>query len=223
MSSAAPTATIRVLIVEDHRVVAEGLRMVLGQHADLVVTAVTRTIEEAALAAAASPPDVALIDYHLPDGTGATAALRIRALAPDAALLVLTADTSDEAMLACIEAGVVGYVVKSEEAAHIASAIRRAAAGEMLIPGSTLAGLLARQSRPGRATDAPTLERLTPREREVLRLMAAGVDNRAIASRLGITLSTARVHVQNVLEKLDAHSKLEAVLRANRQGLIDLT
>ncbi len=212
----------RVLLVEDHPIVAEGLQLALGRHDEFRVVGTAVTVAEAARLATELQPSVVLLDYHLPDGTGADAARIIRNAVPHAALVMLSADASDEAMLASIEAGVSGYVVKSEAAAEIASAVRRAAAGEMLIPASTLVGLLGRQrQRAYKAARRTELsERLTPRETEVLQLMARGIDNRAIVDELGISLATVRVHVQNIIEKLGAHSRLEAVIRANEYGLV---
>jgi len=216
------TEPTRILLVEDHPIVAEGLQLALGRHDEFRVVGTAATVAEAARLAATLQPSVVLLDYHLPDGSGADAARMIRSAVPHAAIVMLSADASDDAMLASIEAGVSGYVVKSEAAAEIATAVRRAAAGEMLIPPATLAGLLGRQrQRAYKAARRTELaERLTPRESEVLQLMSKGTDNRAIADQLGISLATVRVHVQKVIEKLGAHSRLEAVVRANEYGLV---
>jgi DNA-binding NarL/FixJ family response regulator len=135
---------------------------------------------------------------------------------------VLSADTGDEAMLAAIQAGASGYLVKSEAVSKVVTAVRRAAEGEMLIPAATLAGLLARQHQRQhqQSERMRLLGQLTPRELEVLRLMAEGLDNYDIADKLVIGYTTVRGHVQNVLEKLGAHSKLEAVARAGEYGLL---
>ena len=215
---------VRVLIVEDHPIVAEGLRLALGRSEGMRVVGAARNVAEAKDLAATTDPTVVIIDHHLPDGTSVDAAAAVRSAAPGATFVVLTADTTDDAMLSAIEAGASGYIVKSEAAGDIVDAVRRAANGEMLIPPAILAGLLARQrSRAEREAGKRALrERLTPRELEVLQLLASGTDNRAIAERLGVTIATVRVHVQNVIEKLGAHSKLEAVVRANDHGLIEL-
>lgn len=214
---------VSVLIVEDHPIVADGLRLALSRHAEMRVVGAARTRDEAVRLAEECAPTVVVVDYHLPDASGAEAIRAMRAVAPAAAFVVLTADTSEDTMLAAIEAGVSGYLVKSEAAADIVEVVRRAAAGEMLISARTLADLLARErSRSDREHAWRTLAgRLTPREVEVLRLMADGVSNRAMAERLGLSIATVRVHVQNVIEKVGAHSKLEAVVRANRQRLLD--
>ena len=217
-----PPDTTRVLIVEDHRVVADGLALALGHDPALEVVGTATTVAEATTQARETRPDVLLVDYHLPDGTGAEVAVAIRAYLPNAAVVVLSADPGEQALLAAIEAGACGYLLKSQAAAQVVDAVRRAAEGEMLIPAATLAGLLGRRRQEaGREAERhQVLEALTPREHEILLLMASGVDNRAIADRLVIGYSTVRSHVQNVLDKLGAHSKLEAVARANELGLL---
>ena len=211
-----------VLIVEDHQVLAEGLELALERHEDLDVVGWAGTVQEALALARERRPQVVLMDFHLPDGTGAEAAGRLREELGDVAIVFLSADSSEEALMAAIESGASGYLVKSGAAAQVADAVRRAAEGEMLIPAATLAGLLARQRQRQREEAAvqQLAGQLTPREREILRLMAQGLDNRAIADKLFISFTTVRGHVQNILEKLDAHSKLEAVARANQLGLI---
>jgi DNA-binding NarL/FixJ family response regulator len=214
---------IRVLIVEDHRVLAEGLELALGRHDDLTVVGIAGTVAEATELAHQERPDVVLMDFHLPDGTGAQVAATIRGKLPDVAVVILSGDSSEEAMLAAVEAGAVGFLSKSQAAAQVATAVHRAADGEMLIPAATLAGLVARQRQRARAESERTrlVDALTPREREILQLMAQGLDNRAVADQLVISFTTVRGHVQNILGKLGAHSKLEAVARAGEYGLLD--
>jgi DNA-binding NarL/FixJ family response regulator len=215
-----PVETIRVLIVEDHQVVADGLGLALSRDDRIEVVGMATTVAEAVALAPRVNPKVVLLDYHLPDGTGADAARAIRADCPDAAVVVLTADGSDDAMLASIESGVCGFLLKSQAAAQVVEAVHRAAEGEMLIPAGLLAALIGRgrskaQERPARFPG----DELTARETEVLLLMSEGLDNHAIAERLVISYATVRSHVQNVLDKLGAHSKLEAVARASERGL----
>ncbi len=212
----------RILLVEDHPIVAEGLRLTLGRTGDLQVVGTATGVREARALAAELRPDLALLDHHLPDGTGADAARAVREGAPHAVMVMLTADASDDAMIAAIEAGVSGYVVKSEGIAGIADSVRRAAAGEMLIPPTVLTGLLARlqQRRQHEARRDQMRGRLTARESEVLERMAHALDNEAIAEQLGISVATVRVHVQNVIEKVGAHSRLEAVILAQEYTLL---
>jgi DNA-binding NarL/FixJ family response regulator len=222
MALAQPTEPIRVLIVEDHRLVAEGLQAVLSAYRDIQLVGVAGSVAEAVRIDADSPPDVILMDFRLPDGTGADAAVRIRKQHRSVAVVFLSTDDSEEALVAAVRAGGCGYLSKSHAAAEVAAAVRRAAEGEMLIPAARLASLLARAQ--DRAQDEAERRRLlgelTPREKEILGLMAGGMDNRAIASRLSISFTTVRGHVQNILEKLDAHSKLEAVARAAQYALL---
>lgn len=214
--------TTRILLVEDHPIVAEGLRLTLSRSGDIEVVGTAGGVAEARVLAAQLRPDLVLLDHHLPDGSGVDAARAIREGAPSAVMVMLTADASDDAMIAAIEAGVSGYVVKSEGIATIADSIRRAAGGEMLIPPTVLTGLLARlqQRRQHEARKAQLKERLTAREVEVLDRMARAFDNQTIAEQLGISVATVRVHVQNVIEKLGAHSRLEAVILAQEFSLL---
>ncbi len=211
----------RVLIVEDHQVVAEGLAVLLGEHPELVVTAAVGAVGDVERVAATEPVDVAVIDYWLPDGTGVQATEALRAYRPDAAVVFLSADDSDDAMLAALEAGASGYLVKSAGGADVAEAVRRAAEGEILVPARQLAALLARRREQAQrqAERSRRLGSLTQRERQILGLMAEGMDNRDIARQLGVSYTTVRSHVRHLLVKLSARSKLEAVVRATEWGL----
>jgi two-component system nitrate/nitrite response regulator NarL len=213
--------SFRVLIVEDHRVVAEGLAVLLNEHPDLRVFGWAATVAEAGRLAATHHVDVAVVDYWLPDGTGVDASVAVRASRPDAAVVFLSADDGDEIMLAALEAGASGYLVTTAGGADVAEAVRRAAAGEILVPAKQLAALLTRRREQARRQSERVrrLGSLTPRERQVLGLMAEGLDNREIAERLGVSYATVRSHVRHLLGKLGARSKLEAVVRAADWGL----
>ena len=216
MNSHSEQGTARVLVVEDHPVVAEGLVALLEGHPRLDVLGWANSVAEADRLAQSETVDVAIVDFRLPDGTGADAALRIRMHRPGAAVVFLSADDSDQAMLAAIEAGASGYLVKSAPGPEIVEAVRRAADGEMLIAAPKLAALLGRQREVAGQDDHRTrrLESLTPREYEILQLMTQGMDNREIADRLSVAYPTVRSHVRKVLEKLGARSRLEAVVKA---------
>jgi two-component system nitrate/nitrite response regulator NarL len=164
---------------------------------------------------------VAVADYWLPDGTGVDATMALREHWPELVVVFLSADDSDESMLAALEAAASGYLVKSASGADVVAAVRRAAEGEILIPARQLAALLARRRERAQqqAERSRLLESLTPRERQILGLMAEGMDNRDIARQLGVSYTTVRSHVRHLLSKLSAHSKLEAVVKAAEWGL----
>jgi DNA-binding NarL/FixJ family response regulator len=207
---------VRVLIVDDHRVVAEGIRLVLAQHDDLEVVGVAGDAAEATALAAATCPDILLIDYQLPDATGAQVAARLRECQPGLRVLFLSMVMNDALLREAVRAGARGYLLKTQPAAELVDAVRRTADGELLIPAATLAGLIA-----GPRHGPHLLDRLTPREQEILRLLAEGLDNRRIAARLGIGYVTVRSHLRNLSSKLDAHSKLEVLARAAELRLIE--
>jgi DNA-binding NarL/FixJ family response regulator len=163
---------------------------------------------------------VAVIDFHLPDGTGADAADHIRTRSPSTAIVFLSADDSDERLLAAIEARASSYLLKSATSKEIVHAIRSAAGGETLIPAETITGVLTRERQSARqhARHAEALGRLTIREQEILALMIQGADNRTVAERLGIRYATVRTHVRSILAKLGVRCRLEAVAKATRWG-----
>jgi DNA-binding NarL/FixJ family response regulator len=219
VSQAAPT---RVLIVDDRRVVVEGLRALLSERPGLEVVGTASSVASAVSSARSNRPDVVLMDFRLPDGTGAVAAKAIRAEQPLVAVVILSADDSEESLLAAVEAGACGYLVKTDSVSDVADAIRRAADGEILVPPSLLVRLVTshRQRALDRSRKERLLGELTHREIEILRLMTEGLDNQSISERLLISYTTVRAHVRNILGKLDAHSKLEAVARASEYGLL---
>ena len=214
---------IKLLLVEDHRLMFEGLTSLLGEYDDMAVLGVATTVADAVEKAMFLKPDVVLMDYRLPDGDGAQATEKIRAQLPDTAVVFLSADISESAMMRAVEAGAAGYVSKAASAEELISAVRRAADGEFLVGASTMARLLERRRRQERleAEQARIGSELTGREREVLALMADGLDNYDIAKELRIGYGTVRGHVRGVLEKLGAHSKLQAVATARQAGLVE--
>jgi DNA-binding NarL/FixJ family response regulator len=167
-------------------------------------------------------PDVILMDYLLPDGTGVQAAEAIRSMAPAATIVFVSGEGSDEAVMSAVEAGASGYLLKTQAVGELTDAVLKAAAGEMLIPAGELSRLLVARQRLARseAERKRMVDRLTEREGQILGLMASGWDNSAIADDLHLELTTVRWHVQNILEKLGVHSKLAAVARAAEYGLL---
>ena len=213
--------SLRVMVVDDHQMVVQALVLALSREPDIEVVGTASTVREAVDTISTAKPDVLLIDYYLPDGTGVDA---VRGLQPESFKTVfLSAERSDEAVLAALEAGACGYLVKSAPLDQLVAAVRRAGEGEILLQRGELAALLGRQ-REQQRRDAE-LQRvaasLTGREREILQLMAQGTDNRAIAESLHLAVTTVRWYVQVILEKLEVHSKLGAVARAAELGLVE--
>jgi len=209
--------------VEDHRLMVEGLASLLGEVPELKVVGTAGSVHEAIDAARTLQPQVVVMDFRLPDGNGAEATERIRQEHPEVVVLFLSADVSDESMMRAVDAGACGYVSKGASAEELTNAIRRAGEGEFLLPAATMSRLLARQreARRSEAAREKLQEELTSREREVLKMMAAGLDNYDIADKLGIGYGTVRSHVRGVLEKLGARSRLQAVALARETGLIN--
>jgi two-component system, NarL family, response regulator DevR len=207
---------VRVLIVEDHLVVAEGLAALLDDEPDLCVVGRATTVADAIRGVDEHRPDVVLMDYRLPDGTGAEATAEIRRRHPRVAVLFLTRLEGDMVRMAAFEAGAAGYLNKCRAAADVVSALRKVAAGETLLSTEDLTELLSL-----RRTTMHLMDRLTRRELETLALMARGADNRRIAAELGLRYGTVRCHVRNLMTKMGAHSKVDAVARGMELGLIE--
>ena len=213
---------INVLLVEDHRLMFEGLSSLLAEYPDINVLGVATTVADAVAKASLLKPDLVLMDYRLPDGDGAQASERIRATLPDSAVLFLSADPSEASMMRAVEAGASGYVSKAASAEELVGSIRKAAEGEFLLEAATMARLLEqrRQSQQKATEQRRLMGDLTPREHDVLKLMARGLDNYEIAEELGIGYGTVRGHVRGVLEKLGSHTRLHAVAEARKAGLV---
>jgi len=207
---------IRILIVEDHQVVAEGLAALLNDQPDMSVVATAGGVDDALARTAELLPDVALVDFRLGDGTGADAGAGIRQIKPDTRLVFLTRDDSEAARFAALEAGASAFIHKSRAAAEVVDAVRTVGKGGTLFTPRSISTLLR-----GRREIDVQLESLTPREREVLRMMAQGVSSREIAGALGISYTTVRTHIRSLGGKLGVHSKIEAIIKARELALVD--
>ena len=206
---------IRVLLVDDHAVVREGLRTFLELQDGIEVVGEGGDGAEGVAAAERLRPDVVLMDLVMPrlDGVGAMRELRRRL--PGVRVIVLTSFTDEEKLLPALQAGAAGYLLKNAEPAELARAVRAAHAGEALLDPAVAARLLASIAEPA---DAPR-EALTPREREVLALIGRGYANKRIALELGIAEKTVKTHVGHVLAKLGVSDRTQAALHAARAGL----
>jgi NarL family two-component system response regulator LiaR len=205
-------AAIRILIVEDRLLVAESLQVTLSIQPDLNVIGIADSRTKALQLAATQSPDVALIGSgFLFDGSPPLAADLHATIT--LAVVIIASNGNHEALLSWVEGGCQGFVHTSWPLSEMVSVIRRTAAGEVAIPANVLYEAVrdGRKKAAERHADSAALSQLTPREREVLNLIARGLDNRTIAEHLGVSLATARGHVQNILEKLGVHSKLQAM------------
>jgi two-component system response regulator DevR len=213
----------RVLIVDDHPMLADSLRRLFDGLDDFTVVGTAQNAEQAIQQSLEGRPDVVVMDTHLPGASGPDAARAIRLSNPTAHVLFLSGDESDAAILDAVEAGAAGYLFKGAHADMIVDAVRRVASGEMLIPAAVLARLITtdRAAAVSQAERERAAGQFTQREREVLRLMGSGLDNSAIAARLFLEISTVRWHVRNILEKFQVHSQLGAVARAAELGMLD--
>ena len=215
---------VRVLIVQDHPLLASALAHVLEGQPDFAVSGVSSSGASALASAALDRPDVVLMDFRLPDVTGPEAARMIQSEHAKAAIVFHSADESETALLDAVDAGATAYLTKDATADQIVEAVRRASRGEVLIPVELFARAIRRQR--GVATQKREREQLlavfTPRELDILHLLAEGLDTTAMSQRLGIAPHTIEWHVRHVIEKLQVHSKLQAVISAARQGLIEL-
>ena len=206
----------RVLIVEDHQVVAEGLAALINDQKDMTVVGTAGSVAESIVRAAELDPDVVLMDFRLTDGTGADAGAGIRRVRPDTKLIFLTREDSDVARFAALEAGASAFIHKSRAAQEVVDAIRTVAGGGTLFTPRSIASLLNK-----RREIESQLERLTAREKQVLRLMAEGTSSRDIATKLGISYTTVRTHIRSLGSKLGVHSKLEAIVKARELALVE--
>ena len=212
---------IRVLLVDDHQLLTGSLAAVLSREPDIEVVGTAGTVADAR-ALSKERLDVVLMDYRLPDGTGADATRSIKARWPSAHVVMLTALNDDETVLESIQAGADGYLTKDRAVDEVVGAVRAAHAGETLLPRSVIMGIAQRVAAArDRTVERRPIEPLTPRELEVLRALAEGLSTPEISERLFIAPNTLRTHVQNIMGKLRVHSKLEAVAFALRHRLVE--
>jgi NarL family two-component system response regulator LiaR len=205
--------TIRVVIADDHRVVRDGLCYLLSQEPDIEVVGEAGDGTQTLDVAAATRPDVLLLDLYMPglDGHAVLAALRDRAHRP--AVVVLTSATDDEHLVRAVQAGATSYLLKTASAEHVIASVRDAAAGTASLSPELLTRLTQALRRP---PPPDPLQSLSPRERDVLRLIAQGHSNRRIARDLAIGEQTVKTHVRSILTKLSLQDRVQAAIFALR-------
>jgi DNA-binding NarL/FixJ family response regulator len=205
-----------ILVVDDHELVAEALVRALAAEDDMEVVGRAATVAEGIRSARQLRPDVVLMDFRLPDGRGTEATAAIKTERPQTEVVMLTGDADGAVLAAALEAGCSGFVTKGGSFRELPSAIRGVLAGEVRVPQSLMEQLAA-YLRPRPAALGADL---TKREIEVLRLLAEGKSTSAIVDELVLSVHTVRNHIRNILTKLNAQSRLEAVAIATRQGLL---
>lgn len=213
-----------VLLVEDHASFSESFAMMLEGVGDLEVVGQAVSVGEARRMSSLKP-DVAVVDLGLPDGSGADVIRDLGELSPETKVLVLTASVEREEVAQAIEAGAEGFLHKSSGMTEVIDAIRRLVAGEVLLPPEETIALLrlAARRREEWHRQRMAVMKLTPREIQVLEALAEGLDSEEVARKLGISVETERTHIVNLLGKLGAHSRLEAVVIAVRHGVVEIT
>ncbi len=211
---------IRILIADDHPVVREGLTAMLDRQEDMEVVGDASNGAAAVSKAAETSPDVILMDLRMPVMDGVEAMRAIAAQQPSVSFIVLTTYDNDEYIFKGIEAGARAYLLKDSPREELFKAIRAVHRGESLIQPSVASKVLDRFATLSRQSQSPEL--LSEREKEVLRLMATGAANKAIASALFISESTVKTHVQSIFQKLDVSDRTGAVTQALQRGIISL-
>ena len=220
---------IRVLIADDHALFRHGLEMILEEEDGIELVGQASDGAEAVQIAGEAVPDVVLMDIRMPKTTGIEAARQMKEVAPSAKIVMLTISDEEEDLFEAIRAGASGYLLKDIPLDEVAEAVRAVHGGQSLINPSMAGKLLTEfatlarrdaEEEPAKHAPAP---KLTEREMEVLRLVARGMNNRDIAKELFISENTVKNHVRNILEKLQIHSRMEAVMIAVREKLIEIS
>ena len=215
------TENIRVLVVDDHPVVREGLRSFLGSRHGLEVVGEAGDVDAAVTAAKALGPDVVLLDLVLPGGGGVAALPRLLAVSPTPRVIVLTSFGGDDQALAAVRAGANGWLGKDVPPSELESAIRTVHRGGSVLDPAVAGRVLGEVASPKGQADG--LDQLTAREREVLALLGQGLSNRDLAARLFVAEKTVKTHVSAVLSKLHLSDRTQAALFAVRHGLVEET
>ncbi|WP_307814195.1 response regulator transcription factor [Nocardioides baculatus] len=221
--NSAGTEPVRVLVVDDQELFRRGLIMLLGSDTDIEVVGEASDGITATDLAVTTAPDVILLDVRMPRRTGVEACRGIKEAVPSAKIIMLTVSDEEADLYESVKNGASGYLLKDSSIEEVAQAIRVVNEGQSLISPSMAVKLIdefKQMSKPERE-QGPAL-RLTDRELEVLRLVAKGLNNREVAKELFISENTVKNHVRNILEKLQLHSRMEAVMYAMREKLLDL-
>lgn len=211
--------TVRVMIVDDHRIVLEGLKELIRHEPDVTLVGEAVSVHEALRKAAVVRPDVVLMDVRLPDGNGIEATRVIRARLPDTQVLLLTVCEDHETALRALRAGAVGYVLKDIPPAHLMRAIKSVSLTRTMVHTMVPRKLIDQMATAKRSNGSPLL---TQREIAVLREVAAGLADKEIASKMLLTVTTVKSHLRSAYRKLGIHNRAQAAIYAVKAGLDDL-
>jgi two-component system NarL family response regulator len=218
-----PTEAVRVVVVDDQELFRRGLTMLLGVEPDIEVIGEAGDGNSAIELVLEKMPDVVLLDVRMPKRSGLEACMRIKEQAPSVRIIMLTVSDEEGDLYEAVKNGASGYLLKDSSIDEVAQAIRVVAEGQSLISPSMAAKLIDEFKEISRTDrEAGSAPRLTDRELEVLRLVATGLNNREVAKQLFISENTVKNHVRNILDKLQLHSRMEAVMYAVREKLLDI-
>lgn len=220
MNDTTTTETTNVLLVDDHTLFRSGIRSLLQRHEDFNVVGEASDGVEGVKRAKQLRPDVVLLDLNMPGMSGLETLHLLLQDCPDAAVIMLTVSEEAEDLTAALQAGARGYLIKNIDADYLVRAIRRAAAGEPVLAEAMTSKLVTRLQGGGVAKPAASeLDKLTPREKDILACLARGESNKVIARSLDLAESTVKIHVQNILKKLNLTSRVQAAVFAVGHGM----
>lgn len=214
---------MRVVVVDDQELFRRGLTMLLGVESDIEVVGEAGDGVSAVDLVVETMPDIVLLDVRMPKRSGLEACMRIKEQAPAARIIMLTVSDEEGDLYEAVKNGASGYLLKDSSIEEVAQAVRVVAEGQSLISPSMAAKLIDEFKEISRTDrEVGGVPRLTGRELEVLRLVATGLNNREVAKRLFISENTVKNHVRNILDKLQLHSRMEAVMYAVREKLLEI-
>jgi len=209
---------MRIMIVDDHQIVREGLKAILQDDPDFEVVAESGSVEGLAQLARRTHPDIVLLDARMPGGSGADACRQLTAANPDLAVLIVSSYSDDQLVEECIRAGARGYVIKDIERLSLKDSVRAVYGGGGAVSPAIAAKVLNRLRTKEELASTEPSSPLSHTQLEILRLIAAGFSNREIASRVHLSENTIKSHVQEIFRKLDVGNRVQAALKASKQG-----
>ena len=213
----------RILIADDHPLLREAICQVFSSQEDMEIVGQANNGEEAINLTAQLKPDILIMDIMMPKSDGLEASRQIKKIAPDTAILILTAYDEDNYVLGLLEAGATGYLMKSARGQDLVEAVRAIRAGESVLHPKIIEKLLKQaMAKPAEGLDRKIKDILSDREMEMLKLLATGMSNKEIADRLCLSLRTVKAHMSNIFTKMNVASRSEALVEALRRGLLTL-